>query len=74
MLINIEQWRAGIRTFCGLIFPPTIQKSFVISNHNFEVFVFNFLYNSLLSILVIKAVDIKVNPTPNKMSFLLELK
>lgn len=32
MLINTEQWRAG--TFCGLIFFPTIQKSFVLPNHN----------------------------------------
>ena len=44
------------------------QKSLLWSNYSFKVFFLNFSYNSFLSILVLKADDIELNPGPNTKS------
>ena len=67
MPVNTEQWRAGIGTFHGRIFFFSNKKACCNPIIIFKCF-FNFFYNSFLSILVLKAGDIELNPGPNKKS------
>ena len=67
MPVNTEQWRAGIGTFHGPWFFFSNKKACCEPISIFKCF-FNFFYSSFLSILVLKAGDIELNPWPNKKS------
>ena len=68
MLINTEQWRAGIGTFHGRISFSTIKRACCDPIIIFESF-FNFFYNSFLAIPVMKTGDIELNLRPSNVSF-----
>ena len=67
MPVNMEKCHAGIGTFHGRIFFFSNKKAYCDPIIIFKCF-FNFFYNSFLSILVLKAGDIELNPGPNKKS------
>ena len=67
MPANTEQWRAGIGIFHGRIFFFSNKKACCDPIIIFKCF-FYFFYDSFLSILVLKAGDIELNPGPNKKS------
>ena len=67
MPVNTEQWHAGIGTFHGRIFFFSNKKVGCDPIIIFKCF-FYFFYNSFLSILLLKAGDIELNPGPNKKS------
>ena len=67
MPINTEQWRAGIGTFHGWIFFFTIKRACCDPINIYKSFL-NFFFDSFLSIFVMKAGDIELNPGPNKKS------
>ena len=67
MLINTEQWHAGIGTFHCRIFFFSNKKACCDPIINSKCF-FNCFYNSFLSILVLKTSDTELNPGSNKKS------
>ena len=63
---NIGQWRAGIgRLHSHLVIPKTKKKL----SDPVIIFtcIFKFFYNAFLSILILKAGDIELNPQPPKI-------
>ena len=66
MPFNIDQWHAGIGRFHS---HPVIPKTKKISDPVI-IFkcIFTFFYNVFLSILILKAGDIELNPGPPKNS------
>ena len=67
MAVNTGQWRECIGTFHDRIFFFLKKKACCDPIIIFKWF-FNFFHNSFLSILVLKAGDIELNPGPNKKS------
>ena len=67
MPVNTERWRAGIGTFHDRIFFFTNRNTCCDPIIIFKCF-FNFFYDSFLSVLVLQAGDIELNPGPNKKS------
>ena len=67
MAVNNGQWRECIGTFHGRIYFFLKKKACCDPIIIFKWF-FNFFHNSFLSILVLKAVDIELNPGPNEKS------
>ena len=63
MPVNTEEWHAGIGTFHGRILFSTTKRACCDLVIIFEFF--NFFYSSFMSILVLKAGDIELNPRLN---------
>ena len=67
MPVNIDQWRAGIGRFHSHLVIPKTKKKLSDPVIIFKC-IFTFFYNVFLSILILKAGDIELNPGPQKSS------
>ena len=67
MPVNIVQWRIGIGRFHSSLVIPKTKKKISDPVIIFKC-IFTFFWNVFLSILILKAGDIELNPVPNKNS------
>ena len=68
MPVNIDQWRAGIGRFHSRTVISKTKNKFSDPIIIFKCML-TFFYNIFLSILVLKAGDIELNPGPKKIPF-----
>ena len=66
MPVNIDQWRAGTGRFHSRLVIPKTKKSLSDPVIIFKC-IFTFFCNVFLSILILKAGDIELNPGPPKI-------
>ena len=72
MPVIIDQWRAGVGRFRSRIVILKTKKKLSDPIIIFKC-ILTFFYNVFLSILILKAGDIKLNPKPKKIHFLISL-
>ena len=73
MPVNIDPWHAGIERFHScIVIPKTLKKNFSDPVIIFKC-MFTFFYNVFLSVLIVKAANIELNPEPKKIIIYISL-